>query len=226
MKRLLSVVGLACTLAYFWFCWVVFGDRLERIRALDLNEAGDFLAGVFGPVAFLWLVLGYFQQGIELSQNTKALELQVSELANSVEQQKQLVAATREQIAHERDQARQKALPRFILRTLSVNPSKAGLPAWYTLTLANEGGTCTDVHFSFQPPIERPQIRGRTWMTGQAVDIEFSFHFDDGGKAKPMTMSIDFIDSMDEKGTRHFLLLESKVPPAVRMQPLSTACNP
>ena len=30
------------------------------------NELGDFLAGTFAPVAFLWLVLGFFQQGAEL----------------------------------------------------------------------------------------------------------------------------------------------------------------
>lgn len=53
----------------FWF----FGD-LDSPDSL--NELGDFLAGIFAPVAFLWLVLGYIQQGRQLEQNTKALELQ------------------------------------------------------------------------------------------------------------------------------------------------------
>ncbi|VTX66414.1 hypothetical protein [Acinetobacter ursingii] len=27
----------------------------------SLNELGDFLAGVFAPIAFFWLILGYMQ---------------------------------------------------------------------------------------------------------------------------------------------------------------------
>ena len=67
--------------------------------AMRPNEWGDFLAGSFGPVAFLWLVLGFIQQGHELKQNGEALRLQADELKNSVEQHKDLVAATREQVA-------------------------------------------------------------------------------------------------------------------------------
>lgn len=62
------------------------------------NEFGDFLAGAFSPVAFLWLVLGYLQQQKELQQNTRALELQAEELRNSVEQYKEMVAVARDQL--------------------------------------------------------------------------------------------------------------------------------
>lgn len=68
------------------------------IPDLELNEIGDFLAGVFGPVAFLWLVLGYLQQGRELKLSSEALQLQAQELKNSVEQQKELVDITRLQV--------------------------------------------------------------------------------------------------------------------------------
>lgn len=52
-------------------------------KPMPLNEVGDFLAGVFAPIAFLYLYLGYIQQG-------KELKLQAYELANLVkEQQKQ-----------------------------------------------------------------------------------------------------------------------------------------
>lgn len=62
------------------------------------NEFGDFLAGAFSPVAFLWLILGYLQQQKELQQNTKALELQAEELKNSVDQYKEMVSVAREQL--------------------------------------------------------------------------------------------------------------------------------
>lgn len=53
-----------------------------------LNEWGDYLAGAFSPLAFFWLIMGYLQQGKELQQNTKALELQAQELQNSVAEQR------------------------------------------------------------------------------------------------------------------------------------------
>lgn len=45
--------------------------RWEEFLALELNEIGDLLAGVVGPVALMWVVLGYFQQGHELREATK-----------------------------------------------------------------------------------------------------------------------------------------------------------
>lgn len=58
----------------------------QKLLSLELNAIGDFLAGVFGPIAFLWLVLGYRQQGTEL-------RMQAAELKASVEQQTEMVKA-------------------------------------------------------------------------------------------------------------------------------------
>lgn len=61
--------------------------NFDELKALKLNEKGDFLAGIFSPLAFLWLVFGYLQQGQELKQNTEALRLQSEELSNLVKEQ-------------------------------------------------------------------------------------------------------------------------------------------
>ena len=37
---------------------------------LPAEELGSFLEGAFAPLAFLWLVIGYFLQQKELEQNT------------------------------------------------------------------------------------------------------------------------------------------------------------
>lgn len=37
-------------------------DIWKLLRGGDLNELGDFLAGVFTPVAFGWLIYGYILQ--------------------------------------------------------------------------------------------------------------------------------------------------------------------
>lgn len=78
----------------------------------NLNEFGDFIAGAFAPLAFFWLVRGFYQQGkgleqnsealnmqaIELKKTTEALELQVQEMKASVEQQSRLARVYEEEL--------------------------------------------------------------------------------------------------------------------------------
>lgn len=64
----------------------------EKFNGMELNAIGDFLAGAFSPLAFLWLIVGYFQQGDELKQNTEALRLQGEELKHAVKEYQQLNA--------------------------------------------------------------------------------------------------------------------------------------
>lgn len=92
MGKALALIGIVLTLLYGVFSWWLIGDRVQTLQSMSLNEVGDFLAGAFGPVAILWLVLGFFQQGIELRQGTAALNLQGEELKNSVAQQIEMVA--------------------------------------------------------------------------------------------------------------------------------------
>ena len=64
----------------------------------DLSTWGDFLAGVFGPIAFLWLIVGYLQQGKELRNSARALEKQAAELNAAVRQHKEMVRITEAQL--------------------------------------------------------------------------------------------------------------------------------
>jgi len=84
------------TILYLWLvCNLVI--NFEDVQALKLNEKGDFLAGVFSPLAFLWLVYGYLQQGQELKQNTEALRLQAIELGKNVQAQNEIVKFQQEE---------------------------------------------------------------------------------------------------------------------------------
>lgn len=131
--------------------FVFVGEQgLNAFREMSPNEVGDLLAGVAGPVAFIWLVYGYFLQGVairqqseELRQNTAALKLQeealraqaeelkasVKQQQYSVEQQKHMVDISREQLkavlessryAKERDDHAARA--NFVLAPVSVDP--------------------------------------------------------------------------------------------------------
>lgn len=71
----LSFMGYNFWLAHFYLFKIHNG-----ILPTDLNEFGDFIAGAFAPLAFFWLVRGFYQQGKGLEQNSKALKLQSIEL--------------------------------------------------------------------------------------------------------------------------------------------------
>ena len=53
---------------------------------LRVELMGSFLEGAFAPLAFLWLVIGYFLQKKELRQNTDAMKMQFIEIQKSAEQ--------------------------------------------------------------------------------------------------------------------------------------------
>ncbi|WP_259639404.1 hypothetical protein, partial [Pseudomonas syringae] len=98
VSRRLEIWGALGTGIYLIAIVLAVLSDFQSFRELKLNELGDFLAGVFGPVAFLWLVLGFLQQGRELKLSTDALRLQAEELRNSVEQQRRMADAAVQQI--------------------------------------------------------------------------------------------------------------------------------
>lgn len=81
------------TAVYIGGSILIMSARFDELLKLDLNEIGDLSAGVFGPVALLWLILGYVQQGKELKLSTTALQLQAQELEKTVEQQVKMVSS-------------------------------------------------------------------------------------------------------------------------------------
>ena len=108
-----------------WFLIIVFIFLFTGLEHPDsLNELGDFLAGIFAPIAFFWLILGYMQQGKQLEQNTKALEqqeralqLQIDEMRQGTKQQVELVQLQRQQL----DEQHRTLEPRFIISQSKVN---------------------------------------------------------------------------------------------------------
>lgn len=138
----------------FWFgiaascAWlaVMVGFIICGKKPAEISAWGDFFAGFFAPIAFLWLVLGYLQQGEELRNSSRALELQVEELRSSVEQQAELVRVTAEQhqlqvreLESAERRRRAEAQPVVDLR-VSGAPEPVGHRYRMTYTMENTGG--------------------------------------------------------------------------------------
>jgi len=117
------------------------GRRLQNLLIGGANEFGDFLAGAFAPLAFLWLVITVRLQSHELrlqrnelEQSRKALMLQAEELRNSVEQmEKQTLLREEEARQAQKDRTNQefeKGLDLLANELLDALGELAGEPRW------------------------------------------------------------------------------------------------
>lgn len=98
MKRY-TLLGIVISVAWLTFMGLLLYSKWPSTSSLPLNEWGDFFAGMMAPLAFLWLVLGYIQQGEELRLNTDALIAQQTELKRQVAETAALVAQSERQAA-------------------------------------------------------------------------------------------------------------------------------
>ena len=146
----LNRVGYALTVAYLIAIAYFSVRNLSAFDNIGPEGWGNFLAGVFAPLAFFWLVLGFLQQGHELRQSANALWLQSEELRHSVEQQRALVEATREQISFDREllnesRADQERRRMPILKGRPRGGSTSGEEVIRYVQIENYGATCTNV---------------------------------------------------------------------------------
>lgn len=146
------------------------------------NEWGDWSAGMAAPVAFLWLVLGYFQQGEELRANVEALTLQTEELKHTVAHQS-AIAAQAERQANLTEQSQKLALrsqvashqPCFVhFKTANANQGKNA----FSIRIENVGRTCLNARFDVVSPIPGQKFKAspevRNWTPGILPEIRLS----------------------------------------------------
>lgn len=117
-------------------------------QPLRPNDLGDVLAGLCAPIAFLWLVLGFIQQGQEL-------RMQVSELQNSVEQQRHLVETTIREHSRLRELDDIATKARFLFVPLDRGQNLNG-DLQYMFEMRNEAATAERVVLVMPPPAVNP----------------------------------------------------------------------
>lgn len=80
---------LALTITFFWIASGIYYLSVnigwDQFFKQPLESLGSFLEGAFAPLAFLWLVVGYFLQQKELSKNTEAIQLQHIEMQKTAQ---------------------------------------------------------------------------------------------------------------------------------------------
>jgi hypothetical protein len=78
----LALTAVWLTLGFFYISSVVGWTAFARQTAPSL---GGFLEGAFAPLAFLWLVVGFFLQQQQLQENTSTIKKQLEEMRRASE---------------------------------------------------------------------------------------------------------------------------------------------
>ena len=94
-----TVVYLLLALAY------VLAQGMDEIVSLPADNLGSFLEGAFAPLAFLWLVIGYFLQRQELHEASNALRAQHEEIRLANQQVTLQTESLKTSEVHARQQA-------------------------------------------------------------------------------------------------------------------------
>lgn len=98
--------GVASTVFWLWlgllYVAVVVGWR-DFVRQ-PADAIGGFLEGAFAPLAFLWLVIGFFLQQRELRNNNQAIQAQYEQMRRTAESAEIQARAIRENALHQQQE--------------------------------------------------------------------------------------------------------------------------
>lgn len=185
MGKKLELWGCIGTAVYLLIIGLTVVVKFQEFKSLGLNELGDFLAGVFGPIAFLWLVLGFLQQGRELKLSSEALQLQAKELKNSVEQQTIMAQAATQQIESQMLALRlqEQEVERSLSPNITAEPglrqggSGGGAKIIHYVSFLNSGPEARSVRIGFNPPIGNVSVEefGRIGGGDKTRLVKFEF---------------------------------------------------
>jgi hypothetical protein len=211
MINTLTRIGITITAVYSLVIFALIYGRVSQLITMPLNELGDFLAGVFGPLAIFWLILGFLQQGKELQQSTQALELQAQELNNSVQQQRELVEVTREQVEaelealkYERQRQVDLAKPNFIFHGVGGSHHGDGTSKLRT-TINNTGGTVTHATIFSDGVITFVPNAMPSWETNREHMIEWAYKKIQ--KNEEINIFIEYTDSLGNRDKKSFVMV-------------------
>lgn len=201
--------------------WMLLPD-LDKFLEMELNGKGDFIAGAAAPLAFLWLVIGYFQQGEELQQNTRALTLQgrelalqVIELRKSVAAQDRLAAAAdgdaalkKAELADRRAAEKRALQPSFFFRCTGMNkPGPNHTKIFYSVR--NSGAAVTNLGIEFVAgSVNEVSMPVAIGTLAANADMQFSFTID-RAHGTPPRMRIHYWDAAADREWQEFQIVLS-----------------
>ncbi|MDH3685946.1 MAG: hypothetical protein OEP95_06955, partial [Myxococcales bacterium] len=117
--------SLVFTLVWLFLGFVYISSQVGWVPFVSQRapELGGFLEGAFAPLAFLWLVVGFFLQQNQLEQNTRTIERQLEVMQRTAEQAEVQARAIAADEMHSRQDV-------FMRVAAMVNEQLGGIAGW------------------------------------------------------------------------------------------------
>lgn len=193
-----ALVGTSLYVVFF-VCLSV--SNWTDFSSLKLNELGDYLAGVFGPLALFWVVIGYFQQGEELRSSTTELARSVDALKRQADTAQKRYDA--EQAARDLEQERYKRdiSPNFKLTVVDFSDN-AGVRVG-EFQLVNRGAAAREVEVKVHEVDQVERIHSAIEIAaGGVVTFKNSWKRHAAcEEVEPVTIEITYLDLNFEYGS-------------------------
>lgn len=225
MRKKLELWGVIGTVIYLIIIAITVMLHFSEFVDLKLNELGDFLAGAFGPVAFLWLVLGFLQQGRELKLSSDALQLQAEELRNSVAQQTIMAQAAMQQIESQRvalkmqhEEVERSVSPFFRFQGGSRSGGGVGGEVRTSTQLFNDGPDVREVSISFDPSIGDAEKSNLGTLRLGSASSPISFRFDWPSEDVHGVCLIEYLRSDGKRNSEEFTYVIPSSSPFVTIE--------
>ena len=164
--------------------------KWDEVWKMKPNEWGDFLAGFASALAFVWLVVGYYQQNEDI-------KLQIHEIQLSVDAQQTQAAA----LQQERRAAKHQALPKF--RFENFGDASDGL----FVRFRNEGSPVDIVHASAADG-SRCEVNTKRLGTRAALQVQIEGRPFKESNGKRFT--VKYIDAQGDPGSAQFEIIANQ----------------
>ena len=192
--KFLTKIGICVTGVWTLGFVIIVGQHIAEAGSMNLNEWGDFLAGISAPLALLWLVIGYFQHGEELRLNTKAIENQQEEFRQQVQETARLVDSSQEEVRLIREREQRESRPDIVPINESSNKEEGSI-----VKLRNRGAEVHDVEVICEGPLKL-DINPKEILTSNEIAVLWVSY--EGGDSSPFPITFH-ISCTDLLGFRH-----------------------
>lgn len=145
----------------------------DRSNNMTLNELGDLLAGMVGPIGVIWLIMGFMQQSADLrlqqealKKQSEALDLQIEELKESRKQAQRIEDLNRRSLEDSQRIERQSS------RAFITCPGAGRISDILEIQLVNSGAVATNVRVSYEDlPFEPEDKEWSLWPANSKMKI-------------------------------------------------------
>lgn len=189
------------TVAYLAFVVYVYSMSTKAAAFNDLppNEIGDFLAGIFAPITFAWLIASNIKTQRITRVSIEAQTKQEEKLEQQFNLMQDQFDLERQKAEEERNRIKLAAMPNLVFTKESASKLQVATVIYDATYLKNKGQTAKNVSISSKPEYLDPQFIPAL-NPNESFEVTWSHQPPSG---EHFTIEIQFSDIYNNHYTRY-----------------------